>query len=240
MKIIHFKQIDSTNNWAKAHFEEWSPKNVTLITADEQTGGRGRFNRKWMSPPGVNIYASYCFWTHCEETHLGYIPQLLALSAAFALENMGVFPHIKWPNDLMLNGKKLGGILCETIFEENTRGVICGIGININMQHKMLVQIDRPATSLLVETGCVWNIKKLLSSMSEMYVKMLREFFLHGFDPFFPSLQERSFLKRGDPVRFQNHHSVIEAHFEALHQNGGVRLRLPDQSISTFISGEFT
>ena len=106
VKHLHFKQIDSTNTWAKQHTDQWASKGVTLITASEQTAGRGRFKRRWESPPDVNIYATFCFWFDLHRTDLGHIPQILALASAQTLEMLGFFPKIKWPNDVLLGGKK--------------------------------------------------------------------------------------------------------------------------------------
>lgn len=118
MKHIHFDTIDSTNTWSKRHTGEWAPEGVTLVTASKQTSGRGRFKRTWISPPDVNIYATFCFWFDPKRNDVGHIPQLLALAGASTLMQQGFLPKIKWPNDLLLNGKKVAGILCETILEQ--------------------------------------------------------------------------------------------------------------------------
>lgn len=240
-KQIHFKLIDSTNNWAKAHPDQWAAQGVTLVTASEQTTGRGRFKRKWVSPPDVNIYATFCLWFDPKRMDVGYIPQLLALAASAVLEQEGFSPRIKWPNDVLIEGKKVAGILCETIFDEDRRGVVCGIGLNVNMGNKELHQIDRPATSLLMEGGGrTWDVGILLHSLAENFIESLEKFLCSGFAPFFPLLQERSFLKKGDAVHFLDHHAMIEAEFEALHPNGSVGIKLRDGTVKIFHAGEFT
>src|SRR4029077_7189564 len=106
----------------------------------------------------LNIYATFCFWFDLQRTDIGHIPQLLALSAAQTLEEQGFLPTIKWPNDLLLRDKKVAGILCETILEQGLRGIVCGIGLNVNMPLHILNQIDRPATSLLFEGGHAFEV----------------------------------------------------------------------------------
>lgn len=239
VKQIHFNVIDSTNSWAKAHTGHWASSGVTLVTASEQTAGRGRFKRKWISPAGVNVYATFCFWFDPKRKDIGHIPQLLAISAALALEKKGFSPQIKWPNDLLLQGKKVAGILCESIIEGEKRGVVCGIGLNVNMSEEDLASIDRPATSLFVEAGHSWNVDSFLRGMTEIFIGYLEEFMQKGFSPFFSILQERSSLKKGDAVHFQDYQSIIKANFEALHPDGSVELRLPNGTTKLFYVGEF-
>lgn len=238
-KHIHFEQIDSTNTWAKRHPEEWDPNGVTLITASEQSAGRGRFNRQWVSPSDLNIYATFSFWLSMERTDIGHIPQILALSAAQVLESEGFFPTIKWPNDLLLNGKKVGGILCETILEHGKRGIVCGIGLNVNMPLEILNQIDRPATSLLVEGGKIYEVKLISKLLQDDFVIKLNAFIHQGFSSFFPLLQKKSVLKRGERVRFHDNQTLLEAQFEQLYPDGSVELRLSDGTLKIFHAGEF-
>lgn len=238
-KRIHFPLIDSTNNWAKAHSQRWSATGVTLITASEQTAGRGLFKRTWVSPPDVNIYATFSFWLDSKREDVGHIPQLMALAAALALEDRGYFPKIKWPNDLLLNKKKVAGILCETITEGDVKGIVCGIGLNVNMTPDLIQGIDRPATSLFIERGLKENVENMLELLTDHFLTMLEKFIASGFEAFFPLIQQRSFLLKGDPVQFDDRKNKFSAQFEALHPRGGVELRFQDGSKKLFQSGEF-
>jgi BirA family biotin operon repressor/biotin-[acetyl-CoA-carboxylase] ligase len=238
-KQIHFEQIDSTNTWAKKHPDQWASTGVTLITASEQTAGRGRFKRLWISPPHLNIYATFCFWNDLQRSDMGHIPQLLAIAAAQTLEKQGFSPTIKWPNDVLLQQKKVGGILCETIIEQERQGIICGIGLNVNMPLEILKQIDRPATSLLVEGGHPFEVSHILDVLQQFFLAALNQFIAEGFAPFFPLFHQRSALKKGQLVRFHDHQTLIEAQFEKLHPNGSVELRLIDGNSKIFYAGEF-
>lgn len=238
-RTITFETIGSTNTWAKEHVEEWAADGVTLVSANEQTAGRGRFNRRWLSPKNVNIYATYCFWIDIGRTDLGHIPQLLALSAAQVLETLGFHPQIKWPNDLLLAGKKIGGILCETIMENEQRGIVCGIGLNINMPHEVLESIDQPATSLLMVEGKPFDPNRVLNALNGCFMHDLDVFLRDGFTPFFPLYQARSAYKKGDKVKFHNNQIVIEAIFDSYHPDGSVLLQLVDGTSKLFYAGEF-
>lgn len=237
-KRVDFQSIDSTNTWAKIHPEVWSSEGVTLVTASEQTAGRGRFKRSWISPPGVNIYATFCLWFDPLREDVGHVPQLMALAASLALEERGYFPKIKWPNDLLIKGKKIGGILCETIMEGNAKGVICGIGLNVNMNQKEMEKIDRPVTSLFLEKGIEENKEEVLKALIDHFLQMLEKFLQASFQSYFPLLKERSYFIKGDRVKFQDGKNVLAAQFEALHPQGGIILRLPDGTQKLFSSGE--
>lgn len=238
-KHIHFERIDSTNTWAKRHPEEWDPNGVTLITASEQSTGRGRFNRQWVSPANLNIYATFSFWFDLGRADIGHIPQILALAAADTVESQGFFPTIKWPNDLLLNDKKIAGILCETILENGKRGIVCGIGLNVNMPLEILNQIDRPATSLLIEGGNVYEVDSILKLLQNHFLVKLNTFLQQGFSPFFPLLQEKSALKKGERIRFHDNQILLEVEFEQLLPDGSVELRLSNGMLKIFHAGEF-
>lgn len=238
-KQIHFDHIDSTNTWAKLHSDQWDPCGLTLITASTQSGGRGRFNRVWVSPPNLNIYATFCFWIPVSREDIGHIPQVLAIAAAQTVESLGFFSKIKWPNDLLIQGKKMAGILCETILEGDRRGVICGIGLNVNMPPEILQQIDRPATSLFVEGDRVLEVEAVLNILKERFLDLINIFLENGFSPLFSLFEEKSALRPGDRLCFHDNQTLIEVQFVRLHSNGSVELCLADGTHKIFHAGEF-
>lgn len=240
IKRIHFETIPSTNTWGKQHPHHWAKEGLTLIYATEQTGGRGRFsNRVWESPPHVNIYATFCWWMPHEEQNVGHSTQLLALAAAQLLEEHLFQPKIKWPNDLLLNRKKVGGILCETIVEGSQRGVVCGIGLNVNMTEESLNKIDRPATSLMVESGTLRDPLALLDQLQERFASLLPLFFAQGFAPFFSAFHARSLFQEGEWVRFHDNQTIWEGQFQQFCPDGSVQLRLRSGQLKNFYAGEF-
>jgi BirA family transcriptional regulator, biotin operon repressor / biotin---[acetyl-CoA-carboxylase] ligase len=239
VKHFHFEEIDSTNTWAILNANQWAAKGVTLVTASGQTAGRGRFKRRWESPSHVNIYATFCFWFDSERNDVGHIPQLLALTAAQTIEIEGFSPKIKWPNDLLLMGKKVGGILCETIWIEGKRGIACGIGLNVNMPQDTLNLIDRPATSLFVERGHEFDRASILEILKQTFTTSLEDFIVRGFSRFSPLLQKRTAFNKGDKVRFHDNQRFFEGHFEAIHSDGSVEVKLLDGTTKIYYAGEF-
>lgn len=239
IKRIHFQKIDSTNTWSKQNVDKIEKGGITLVTAAEQTTGRGRYNHQWISPPNQNIYASFVFFLNLKQQNLGNIPQILALSAVNTLQKYGVHAEIKWPNDLLINGKKLGGVLCETFQKGQEVVFIAGIGLNVNMEEGELKKIDRPATSILAETGKGADIELLLSDLSAVFSVNLERFLKEGFDPFYESFKNSLCYKECDAVQFHNHQKLFKGSFEKINPDGSLKLLLEDGSSKTFSSGEF-
>lgn len=234
----HFATLDSTNTWAKQHAEELDQKALTLVSADHQTAGRGRFKRLWLSPPGQNIYASFCFFIEKHRGDIGNLPQVMAIAAADVLEKLGFQPQIKWPNDVLLKGKKIAGILCETIPFSDMLCVVLGIGLNVNMPLELLSTIDRPATSLLAEDGAERDVEAVLSMLQEQFMQYLLCFLDEGFMPFLENYKTRLQHTKGDLIRFHDNRIVWEGRFAGINRDGTLLLELPSGEERTFIAGE--
>ncbi len=146
--FIQLESIPSTNTWAKEHALTFNPSHLTCITAEEQTGGRGRRDKKWLSPKGMNLYSTFYFVIPNSSSYLANLGQAMVLACAELLLEMEVPVEIKWPNDLLAQKKKIGGVLTETIPLQSEIGVILGLGLNVNMSQELLMTIDQPATSL--------------------------------------------------------------------------------------------
>lgn len=237
-KRLHFSTLDSTNTWAKQHAEELDRHVITLVTASEQTAGRGRFKRHWLSPPDQNIYATFCFFVEKHRNDIGNLPQVLALSTAVFLENLGFTPKLKWPNDILLSNKKAGGILCETLPFSDTLCIILGIGLNVNMPQDLLATIDRPATSLFTEDGVQREVETILKGLQERFAQYLQKFLDEGFLPFLSSYKKRLAHAKGDSLRFHDNRAIWEGRFVDVNLDGSLLLELSSGEKRTFIAGE--
>lgn len=211
---------------------------MTLVTAGEQTGGRGRFKRHWVSPAGQNIYASFCFFVEHYGKEIGNIPQILALSATHVLEEYGLKPQVKWPNDVLLGKKKVAGILAETTMVDGGICVIVGIGINVNMPSDVLGGIDRPATSFFAETGKLFSVEEVEEKVAAAFSRDLDTYFLHGFSSFIEEYRARIRKDIASSVLFHDNKKIWEGAFEAIEDDGAITLVLPDKSRKTFLVGE--
>lgn len=240
MKIIrqHFEQLDSTNTYAKRQAHSFDSNALTLITADEQTAGRGRFNRKWVSPSKLNIYSTFCFFLEKNRRDIGNIPQIMALSAAEVLEDYTFKPTLKWPNDILLSGKKIGGILAETTPIDDSLCVIIGIGININMPIECLNQIDIPATSLLAESGKPFVVEEVFDNLKENFAKKLLLFIDKGFPAFLKIYKKRIETSLNQKISFHDNQKIWEGVFHSVKDDGSLNLLLEHGDIKNFLVGE--
>jgi BirA family biotin operon repressor/biotin-[acetyl-CoA-carboxylase] ligase len=158
MDIIRLQTVDSTNKYALERLGALADR--TVIIAEEQTAGRGRLNRTWLSPRGENIYCSIILK---EQKNNPLLTILAALAAAQTIRGYGLAARLKWPNDVLVNGKKICGALAES----NSQGLVLGLGVNINMSAENLAALDQPATSLRAETGQIHDREKFLRELLE-------------------------------------------------------------------------
>ncbi len=152
-KIFTYDSIDSTNTCAKT-LASTGAEEGTVIIAEYQTAGRGRLGRIWQSEPGNNVLFSVIIRPKLEINKIGLLPFFAAVGAAQALETVtGTRFECKWPNDILLNGKKCCGILLESSFQHNVLDyAVIGIGVNVNQKTFDGDLINR-ATSLSQEFG---------------------------------------------------------------------------------------
>ena len=178
-RVYHFFKTDSTNRVAMELGYAGEPEGAVVL-AEEQTAGRGRAGRSWHSERGAGLYVTLLLRPKLSPVQAPLLTMLAGLSAHTAvLAQTGLSAELKWPNDLLLNGKKLGGILTEMHAEPNAvRFVIIGIGINVS-QEKFPGELGATATSLRKETGRLHSrlefLVKLLSQFETDYNRFLQE-----------------------------------------------------------------
>ncbi|MBE7710986.1 MAG: biotin--[acetyl-CoA-carboxylase] ligase [Cyanobacteria bacterium SIG31] len=182
MELLFLDVVDSTNKYAKEHLNEL--EDATIVYAGLQTAGRGRMQRKWDSNSGDNIYASIVLKPSNELKEVySNLTQYLSLILAEVFEEYNILPKIKWPNDVRINGKKISGILAESVLEGNDlKGIVLGFGVNLNCKKDDVEKIDQPATSLNLETGMnidrEFFLKKVVDKFCLRYNKFIEEGFL--------------------------------------------------------------
>ncbi len=234
--LIHLESVDSTNTYAKKHLAEFPKEKLICISAEEQTRGRGRFDRSWHSPRGQNLYATFVFRL-ASTKQLGCLTQIMALSLAQVLIREDLHPKIKWPNDLLLNDKKVSGILSETEIQKQEVAVFLGIGINVNMDASHCAKIDKPATSLLAETGRNWDRDALLKKLTKQFLSDLETFKKKGFEPFHHPF-ENLMAHKGQQVRCFDGKKEWVGICHSITSDGLLNLCLEDHSIHTLAAGD--
>lgn len=237
MHTIHLPSVDSTNTYAKKNAHTFPRGEITCIYADEQLAGRGREQKKWVSPKNVNLYATFFFQLPSNTAHLTSIGQVLAISFTRALLMHHLSPQLKWPNDIYLNGKKLAGILCETEFHGSDVDLFLGIGINVNMDD--FSGIDQLATSLLVETKTLWDKELLLQKLQKQFSLDLELFRAKGFGAFQDFFNEKLAFK-GQKVRCGQASKTWEGICRRVDKTGQLELLLESGETKTFSSGEIS
>lgn len=132
-EVRYFPEIGSTNDFALNWLDEGAP-DFALVAADRQTAGRGRMQRKWITNPGAGLAFSLIFHLDPEESrNAAMMPFVAGAGLASTLERLfSIKPQIKWPNDILIEGRKAAGILVESVWKDGSRvSVVIGIGVNI-------------------------------------------------------------------------------------------------------------
>ena len=183
--IIYLKETDSTNTRAKELAAQGAPEG-TLVIAEKQTKGRGRRGRNWFSPSGGGIYFSLILRPAISP---GETPRITLMTAVVLAETlismMKLKLRIKWPNDILVNGKKLAGILTEISTEmDAVNYIVVGLGMNVNTRFENFPsEIKKSATSILIETGNRVPRIKFIQNYLKLYEKYYNMFKKNDFEP---------------------------------------------------------
>lgn len=179
--ILYDETVDSTNITAKGIAEKGFEEG-TVVVAEVQTAGKGRLGRGWHSPHGTGIWMSVMVKPTIIPMDAPKITLLTAVSVAQAVwQELGIKPGIKWPNDILMQGKKVCGILTEIKADmDRIHYIIVGIGINVN-DHEFPSEIGEIATSLKMETGIDINRAKMAAAVLNNWEENYQEFLQRGF-----------------------------------------------------------
>ncbi|HAL49317.1 MAG: biotin--[acetyl-CoA-carboxylase] ligase [Chloroflexi bacterium] len=209
----------------------------TVVIAEEQTKGRGRFSRVWVSPPGLNLALSVLL--RPEIPQLPYINMAAALAVCDVVHELtDLSASIKWPNDVRIGGRKLSGILVETdMVGRQLNHAVVGIGMNVNLDPSQHPEIAEIATSILAESGREANrseaLRLLLGHLDRYYAEIrggasLREPWAAKLETLGMTIQ----VRWGD--------DVIEGTGESVDEQGNLMVRKADGSSVTVVAGEVT
>jgi len=239
-RIYHFFKTDSTNRVALELGHAGEPEGAVVL-AEEQTAGRGRAGRSWQSERAAGIYVTLLLRPKLSPVQAPLLTMMAGLSAYAAIQaHTGLTPDLKWPNDLLLRGKKVGGILTEMHAEPSqVRFVIVGIGLNVN-QEKFAGELGATATSLRIESG-------KFESRLEVLVRLLREFendynrFLReGLVGVTQKFEAVSSFARGKRVRVTSGTASYTGTSAGLGPEGLLLVKRDDGQLVTVISGDVT
>ena len=237
-KIIYYKQLDSTNIEV-SRLGAQGAGHGTVVVAEEQTAGKGRSGRSWESPAGENIYMSILLRPDCKPEKAPMLTLVMAYSVAQVIQTQGFSEvQIKWPNDLVLSGKKICGILTEMQMSgSEIDSVVVGVGINVNTR-KFPSDLEDKATSLYLESGREFS--------RESIVEYIVDKFEHAYQQFM-EVQDLSFLQEpynamlvnaGKEVRVLEPGNEYMAYAQGINSGGELIVRTPNGEEKAVYAGE--
>lgn len=235
--LIFHKTTGSTNTDAKKAAEEGAIQG-TVVVAERQETGRGRRGRQWDSPEGCNLYFTILLRPDCKPEQACALTLVMALAAARAVKEQGLDAGIKWPNDVVVNGKKVCGILTEMSAEPDyIHYVVIGTGVNVN-QKEFPAEIASTATSLKrekgTETGRAALLAGILASFEEYYERFAATRDLSGLREEYEAL----LVNRDRQVRVLDPKGEYEGVARGINDTGELLVERGDGRLETVYAGE--
>lgn len=236
--LVVFPVTDSTNIQARRLAEVGSPQG-TLVVAESQQAGKGRRGRSWSSPAGSSIYMSFILRPKIPPHCASMLTLIAGMACAQAVrEQTGLPAEIKWPNDLVLNGKKICGILTEMSAElEEIHYVVTGIGINVH-QTEFPEEICKTATSLKLEGGKNLDRGALIAGSMKWFEAYYEQFCAVGDLSQLKETYEGMLANQDKGVRVLDPHGAYEGVCRGITVNGELIVELPDKTQCQVMSGE--
>jgi len=237
--VHHFETLNSTNDLAKELAVQGAPEGA-FVVAETQTGGRGRLGREWNSPPGVGLYVSLVLRPMLPPMELPQITLTTAVAVVRAVRRVaGLAPGIKWPNDLLINGRKLGGILTEMETEsDRIRHVVVGLGLNVN-NPEFPPELAATATSLTLTAGRAFSRVHLLQAWLEEFEALYDRFLNQGFPEILEEWKDYT-VTLGRAVTVRQGPREISGQATDVAPDGALLLKTANGEMVRVTSGEIT
>ncbi|KJS15399.1 MAG: biotin [Peptococcaceae bacterium BRH_c4b] len=235
--IYYLDSTSSTNHVARELAAGGAPEG-TLVVAEAQAGGRGRMSRGWYSPHALDVLCSLILRPELPPAEAPPVTMLAAVALARAVKDIsGIKAGIKWPNDLLVNGKKLCGILSEMNAEmERVNFLVVGMGVNVNTE-RFPEELSEIATSLKIESGAFVSRRLLLQKMLYQFEQLYGLWLARGFKPVLAEWKENC-VTLNCPVRVISARETLEGWAEDVDDTGALLLRLPDGSLKQLLAGD--
>jgi BirA family biotin operon repressor/biotin-[acetyl-CoA-carboxylase] ligase len=227
-RLLYFLTLPSTNDHVRELAEDGWPEG-TVVLSEEQTSGKGRSGRRWHSPPGVGLYLSVLLKPTLPGEKIPLLTLMTAVAAASALKHLGHDVLIKWPNDLILGGRKIGGILADARVRPGSPiEVVMGMGLNVNHRAEDFPADLMPrAGSIRMHTGAPVDrtqiLTRLLIGLDEAYASLRSA----GEGPVIDAFISLSPMVRGATVRVTGEGEPAEGQTAGLTPTGALRVLTP-------------
>lgn len=235
--IHHYTTLGSTNDELKQMHDA---AEFTCVVADEQTSGRGRRDRTWHSSPGDGLYLSVLLRPLLAPEKLTLLSLLCAVAVAETVAQYSVSADIKWPNDILINERKAGGILIEvTSVGSNAPQIIAGMGVNLNHQN-FPPQLRNIATSLALECGRNIDPSVFRDQLLDNLVRWYEQLCQGGDDALLQRWQQLSSYAKGKAVTVTLDEEQITGITAGLTETGALRLRTDNDKMRIIMAGEIS
>lgn len=234
--LYYYEETDSTNLRIRQLADEGACEG-TLAVSDKQSAGRGRRGRGWISPPGMNIYMSLLLKPDIDPTDAPMITIIMAQAVCDAIPGS----CIKWPNDIVINGRKVCGILTEMVLDgDQIRDVTVGVGINVNQSDRELFpqEIRETATSLRLECGHDVDRAELVARIMEMFEKLYEQFIQDRNLGFLRARYEERLAGIGSEVRVLDPQGEYTGISRGISDRGELLVETPDGEVHRVYAGE--
>lgn len=216
--ILWLEECASTNDEAAARLAD---PGVRAVAARHQTAGRGRAGRSWHSPTGTGLYLSWIGRPDFSQSLGGLVPLMAAVSVADVCNGLGVSVQLKWPNDVLVNGRKLAGILCEARGTPHAWTVVVGVGLNLHCPPNGFPP-EVPGCALSEFTDQALDAETIARSLVRTFSRNLTDMGRSGADIV------DAWMQRGIPLGTPIRRGEIEGVFAGLTNEGALRLRTDD------------
>ncbi len=236
---FHFDTLESTNNKAK----ELASKpglNGAVIVSEEQTTGKGRLGRQWVSPKHRGIWMSVILKPDLEPSYVPRIVHVAAAAVILAMKETGIEASVKWPNDIILNGKKVCGILTEMSGEiSHVDYIVVGIGINANLEPEDIpAELKEKASSLYMETGAAVDRKRLAAKILNHFEVLYEDFLASGSIEASLKICRDNSILLGKDVRIISRQKESTARAVDISPEGELVVQYEDGRTELIVSGE--
>lgn len=238
-QVIHFvDSLSSTNDYAKSLALKGAVAG-TLVAADSQTAGRGSGNRTWLSPPHTGVYFSFVLTPSFPPRRAQEVTVLTAYSITMSLREKYKVPVLlKWPNDILLNSKKIGGVLAEgSVVEDAIKCMVIGVGINVNMT-QFPQELQDKASSLCLECGYSFDRTDLVADFLHQFEQEYDQYIVEGsLDHIIPAY-DALLIHRDQRIRLIEKKSETIVISKGINRFGELRIQEPDGSMRDVGIGE--
>lgn len=235
---FYFKEIDSTNNFAKKLAAEGYPEG-TVVIAERQTAGRGRRGRQWQSEPGQGIFMSLILRPVLPVKELSRITLIIAVAIVDTLNEVGIKSGIKWPNDVLINGRKIAGILTEAVTDmDGIEYIVTGVGLNVNTLTQDFPEEFRSiATSVQEEAGRLIPRVELLRGLLLQLENRYQQLISGGFSEILEKVRSLSIVI-GRDIQIDSVNGITSGRAIDIDNNGFLMVRDAMGNIHHVMSGE--